>query len=160
MSAPKKARKPTNQIAAAAMVLDRPEPRPDRSAPVQRTTRPSRTPLGARNRLSFSNLDPNFVYRVINATDDRLERAQEAGYEFVESKQRLGDPDVMDAAPLGANVSKPVGGGTTGYLMRIPREFYEEDQKAKADRINEIENATKPDRQKGEYGEGLTTTKR
>ena len=158
MSAQKKARKPANQIAAAE--VERPEPRPDRSAPVQRTTRPHRVPLGARNRLSFKNLDPNFTHRIVNAVDDRLERAQEAGYEFVESKQRLGDPDVMDASTLGAKVSKPVGGGVTGYLMRIPNEFYEEDQKAKADRINEIENATKPDRQKGEYGEGLTTTKR
>lgn len=118
--------------------------------------RPTRTPLGARNRLTFKNLDPNFNYRVINDQDDRLARAQEAGYEFVESSEKLGDPRAAEGTTLGSAVAKPVGGGVTGYLMRIPKEFYDEDQAAKEARIKETELAMNPDKAKGQYGDGLT----
>jgi hypothetical protein len=123
--------------------------RPNRS---QKT----RTPLGTRNVLSFRDLDPKYTYRVINDVDDRLARAQEAGYEFVESKESLGDPKAAQASKVGSHVSKPVGGGRVGYLMRIPNEFYEEDQKAKADKLLETERAMKPNKTKDEYGPGLT----
>lgn len=120
------------------------------------TSRPKRTPLGARNRLTFGAQDPNFVYRVINDQDDRLQKAQEAGYEFVQSDQKLGDERVAEGGKLDSRVSKPVGNGVRGYLMRIPREYYTEDQQAKADRINATEEAMKPKQSKGEYGSGLT----
>ena len=119
--------------------------------------KPVRTPLGARNRLTFSGLDTkNFVYRVINDEDDRLNQAQEAGYEFVESDKQLGDIRAAEASKLGSKVSKPVGGGITGYLMRIPKEYYEEDQAAKAQKLNDLEKSMKPDASKGQYGAGLT----
>lgn len=118
--------------------------------------RPERTPLGQRNRLTFKSMDPNFEYRVINDIDGRLQAAQEAGYEFVTSDETLGDTRAAEATKMGAKVSKPVGGGTTGYLMRIPKEFYDADQQAKADRLKAQEQAMKPDKAKGEYGPGLT----
>ena len=120
--------------------------------------RPQRTPLGQRNRLSFGNQDPNFVYRVINDQDDRLQQAQEAGYEFVTGDAQLGDKRVAEGGKVDSRVSKPVGNGVRGFLMRIPKEFYEEDQAAKMKKIDEIEKALKPDPKKGEYGEGLTNT--
>ena len=116
-----------------------------------------RTPLGARNRLTFKRLDPNYVYRVINDTDDRLARAQEAGYEFVQSKESLGDTKAAEATKVGSNVSKPVGAGTTGFLMRIPKEYHAEDQQTKQDSIAESEKAMKPDTNQDQYGSGLTT---
>lgn len=120
--------------------------------------RPKRTPLGARNRLSFGNQDPNFVYRVINDVDDRLQRAQEAGYEFVVSDEQLGDKRAAEGGKIDSRVSKPVGNGVRGFLMRIPRDYYDEDQKVKQDQIDETEKAMKPNTAKGEYGEGLTNT--
>lgn len=120
------------------------------------TKRPKRTPLGARARLSFGKQDPNFVYRVINDQDDRLLQAQEAGYEFVIGDEKLGDTRVAEGGAIDSRISKPVGNNTRGYLMRIPKEFYEEDQAAKAARIDETEKAMKPDKSKGQYGEGLT----
>ena len=123
--------------------------RPDRSKQV-------RTPLGARNRLSFSDLDPKYSYRVINDTDDRLDRAQDAGYEFVASKEKLGDARVAEGSIPGSNVAKPVGNGVTGYLMRIPKKFYDEDQAAKEASILETEKSMQPDTAKGQYGAGLT----
>jgi hypothetical protein len=122
--------------------------------------RPKRTPLGQRNRLSFGDQDPNYVYRVINDQDERLKQAQEAGYEFVISNERLGDKRVAEAGAVDSRVSKPVGNGTRGFLMRIPKEFYTEDQEAKMGKIAEIEKSFKPDKTniKNAYGEGLTNT--
>ena len=119
-------------------------------------SRPKRTPLGARNRLTFGEQDPNYVYRVINDQDDRLKAAQEAGYEFVSGDGELGDKRVAEGGKIDSRISKPVGNGVRGFLMRIPREFYEEDQKAKAERIDATERAMKPNKAKGEYGPGLT----
>jgi hypothetical protein len=124
--------------------------RPDRSKPV-------RTPLGTRNRLTFKGLDPDYVYRVINDKDDRLKRAQDGGYEFVESQDQLGDKMVAEATKMGSNVSKPVGHGVTGYLMRIKRDWYVEDQKTKQEQVNRTEQTMKPDKSKEEYGSGLTS---
>lgn len=119
--------------------------------------RPQRTPLGARNRLTVSGKDPNFVYRWINDQEDRVERAKEAGYELVpKSGHAVGDPRAAEASPMGAFTSKAVGGGTTAYLMRIPKEYYEEDQAAKQSALAETERGMKPKTAQGQYGEGLT----
>jgi len=123
--------------------------RPDRSAK-------TRVPLGARNRLTFTDIDPNYVYRVINDQDDRLDRAQEAGYEFVASDKKLGETRVAEGTVPGAHTAKPVGNGVTGYLMRIPKEFHEEDKKAKEAKIKQLEDSMQPDKSKGQYGSGLT----
>jgi hypothetical protein len=122
------------------------------------TARPVRTPLGQRNRLSFGEQDPRFVYRVINDTDERLQQAQEAGYEFVTGDAKLGDARAAEGGKIDSRVSKPVGNGTRGFLMRIPKEYYAEDQEAKMGKISEIEKTLKPDTSKGQYGAGLTNT--
>jgi len=120
--------------------------------------RPKRTPLGARNRLSFGKQDPNFVYRVVNDQDERLIQAQEAGYEFVTGDEKLGDVRAAEGGAIDSRISKPVGNGVRGYLMRIPKEFYKEDEDTKMARVDETEKAMKPNAKKGEYGEGITNT--
>jgi hypothetical protein len=120
--------------------------------------RPKRVPLGQRNRLSFGKQDPNFVYRVINDQDERLSQAQEAGYEFVVSDEPLGDKRAAEGGKIDSRVSKPVGNNTRGYLMRIPKEFYTQDQNEKMGKIDEMEKALKPDKKAGQYGEGLQNT--
>ena len=125
------------------------EKRPDRS-------KSTRTPLGKRNKLSFDNLEEGYVYRVINDVDSRLEQAVEGGYEFVTGKGKLGDSRAAEGTAIDSRVSKPVGNGVTGYLMRIRDEFYKEDQAAKAARIDETEKSMKPDTSAGQYGDGLT----
>lgn len=119
-----------------------------------KANRPERTPLGARNRLSFKGQDPNYVYRVINDVDDRLEAAKEAGYDFV-LDGNLGDKRAAEGGKVDSRVSKPVGNGIRGYLMRIPREYYETDQAEKMRKVDESEHAMRPNKNKGEYGEGL-----
>jgi hypothetical protein len=123
--------------------------RPDRSKAV-------RVPLGTRNRLGFKDLDERFHYHIINDQDDRLDRATEAGYEFVESKETMGDTRVAEGTVPGSRVAKPVGNDVTGYLMRIPIKFYNEDQAAKAANIKETEEQMKPDVDRSQYGGGLS----
>lgn len=135
------------------MSTERAVNRPDRS-------KPARVPMHQRNRLSFSGVDDNFVYRVFNDVDEgeRIKSAQAAGYEFVESQENLGDVRVADATKLGAKVSKHVGNGVRGYLMRIPKNLYEEDQAAKQLQVASTEAAMKPDKAKNQYGDGLSNT--
>ncbi len=123
---------------------------------VDQSVRPKRTPLGMRNRLTFKDLDPAYNYRIINDKDDRIKQAQIGGYEFVESTEQLGDLRVAEATKIGSRVSKPVGHGMTGYLMRIKKEWYDEDQTEKQKRVDLLEKAMKPQKAKEEYGEGLT----
>lgn len=124
--------------------------RPNRSAK-------TRTPLGARNKLTFGNLEEGYAYRVINDQDARLSQAVDAGYEFVESDEQLGDVRVAEGTTLGARVAKPVGNGVTGYLMRIKQEWYDETQAAKMKEIDDLEKSMQPDQSKGQYGDGLKT---
>ena len=144
------------QDVAQAVAAPAAQGRPDRSISPHK----KRVPLGSRNRLSFNNLDPNYYYRVINDTDDRIDRAVEAGYEFVVSNKRLGDIQAGDDSPVGSQVKKAVGGGTVGYLMRQPMEFHNEDQQIKMDRIDELEESTKPKAELGQYGTGIVKTQK
>ena len=123
------------------------------SRPKGSINRPKRRPMhdGHRNTLSYSNQDPNFVYRVFNDADGRITRAEEAGYEVVRSSQELGDATVETPSALGSAVSRPVGGGMNGVLMRIPREYYEEDQVRKQERVDASE-AGLNQKKAGQYG--------
>jgi hypothetical protein len=113
-----------------------------------------------RNSLTFDGQDPNYVYRVFNDVDGRLQKAEIAGYEYVRSDEQLGDPTVDSAKTQGTVVTKPVGSGRTGVLMRIKRDWYDEDQQAKLRKVQETENSlTNKTREDGHYGEGLSRSK-
>jgi hypothetical protein len=138
------------------------EKRPNRQSGLadRAEDRPSRTPLGVRNILSYAEYkrDKNYSYRVINDRDDRVSRALAAGYEFVNgSSSELGDARVAEGTNLDSRISKPVGGGVTGYLMRIRKDFFEEDQAEKQRMVDKTEAAMKPKRGEDQYGSGLTT---
>jgi len=112
----------------------------------------TRIPLGvARRKLSYDNQDPNFSYRVIHNRPGRPNRVNEAikaGYDFVEGNEFMGDPDVSNemTSSTDSRITHVVGEGDNGkpligYLMRIPMEFYKEDQAEKMKRIDETEKA-------------------
>lgn len=99
---------------------------------------------GTRNRLTVKGKDPAYVYRIVNDEDDRIAFFQEAGYEVVnDNNVKVGDKRVSIPNAEGSPVKISVGGGKTAYVMRIPKEFYDEDQKAKAELINATEASTK-----------------
>ena len=116
----------------------------------QKKGRTERVPFGAnRQRLSVREKDPNYVYRWVNATEDRLERAQAGGYVFVEKDElteKLGEGQIhQENTDLNSRVSKIVSKGETApiraYLMKIKKSWYEQDQKAKEALTDEVDQA-------------------
>lgn len=115
---------------------------------------PRRTSIGTRNKLSVKGKDPNFVYRIVNDTDDRISQFLEAGYEIVkDTSVQVGDKRVAVPSAEGSPVKVSVGGGTQAFVMRIRKDWYEEDQKAKAEHLNELEATMKREaRETSDYG--------
>ena len=99
-----------------------------------------RTPFSAnRKRLQVDNKFPGFYLRWFNDTGDRIQRALEAGYEFVkkDSVSQVGDKDVSNTKGLDSRVSKAVGQNVMGqpiwaFLMKIPNALHAEDMAEKA----------------------------
>lgn len=106
---------------------------------------PRRTPInGVRSRLSVRGKEPGYEYRIVNDIDDRIAEFQEYGWEVVsDDKVKVGDKRVANPTSEGTPKQISVGGGTKAYLMRIKKEFYEEDQAAKAKQVNELESSMK-----------------
>lgn len=120
------------------------------------TKRKERKPLHQQGPQSVAGmLEPGFQYRFVNDTGSRIENFKAAGYEFVEDPDLyVGDSRVFDPSQTGSAKVVTSNDGSKAYLMRIKDEWYKEDQKAKQDRIDELEKAmTKPASQGADYGE-------
>lgn len=107
--------------------------------------RVERKPLFQRGPQSIAGeKDSDYVYRFVNDTGSRIANFQQAGYEIVTDQDLVvGDSRVSDPNTIGAGKSVTSNDGTVSFLMRIKREWYTEDQKAKAAQINETEQAMK-----------------
>lgn len=115
--------------------------------------RVTRTPVGVRNVLTVKGKDPNYVYRIVNDYDDRVEAFMEAGYEVVKAKEvKVGDKRVDAPTEEGSIKRISVGGGNKGVVMRIRKEWYDEDEAAKQRFVDETEATTKADALNGNYG--------
>jgi len=129
-----------------------------RSANIEKRNeqRPQRVPVSgeARNVLTISDEDPNFVYRWVNDMKGgmRIRKFLAASYEFVKDPAiTVGDGEEVGAiSGIGDAIQREVGEGTISYLMRIPKEFYDEDQAAKVARNTEVEAGT--GKSQGFYG--------
>jgi len=120
--------------------------------------RVKRTPIGVRNRLTVSNKDPNFEYRIVNDKDDRIERFKEGGWELVSKEEgTIGDKRLDVASSEGSYAAIAVGKGDKACLMRIKKEWYAEDQQAKMDQIAATEQSMIAEALNGTYGEYKTT---
>jgi len=123
--------------------------------------RVQRKPLHQQGPLSISGeKDPNFHYRVVNDIGSRIHAFQQAGYELVtDDNLVIGDSRVSDAADLGSTKRILSKDGTVSYLMRIKKEWFDEDQKAKNDRLDELDTAMKQDVSKSaDYGKVSIST--
>ena len=113
--------------------------------------RPKRIPLGTRNVLTAEK-KPGYVRRFVNDEGDRVAQFEAAGYEVVREKMDVGDPKAGQSSQLGNVVRPPVGAGTSAVLMEIKEEYYEEDQKAKQDRIDAGEKDMRANLNSGREG--------
>ncbi len=89
--------------------------------------------------------DPNYVYRWVNHSADfsNVQDRQDLGYEIVRDKTITGNTSISDRTGLGSGVTKQVGHGLTGVLMRIRKDIYEEGQKIKEQAPKEAERTLK-----------------
>ena len=97
------------------------------------TRRKERVPFGVPRQKFGTAPNDGFKYRVFN--DDwrhepgRVKRAKDAGYEVVPESE-------LTNMPVGTNED---GTPIKGVLMRIPQEFYDEDQKKKQEELDKVD---------------------
>lgn len=116
-------------------------------------SRVKRTPIGTRNVLTVAGKDANYVYRIINDSGDRVQEFMEAGYELVKDDSvKVGDKRVNKTSSEGSVSQVSVGQGQKAFVVRIKKEWYDEDQAQKQLRVDELENSTKAKALDGTYG--------
>lgn len=118
------------------------------------TKRVRRTPInGTRNKLSVVGKDADYEYRHVLDVDGRIQELQENGWQLVAKKDhKVGDDRVAEATPIGSHQHIVNKNGDVQYLMRIKKEYYDEDQKAKLAKVDSDEESMHND---SKY-EGLT----
>jgi|WetSurMetagenome_2_1015567.scaffolds.fasta_scaffold243649_1 hypothetical protein len=114
-------------------------------------TRPKRTPLHSRNKLTAQNRK-GYVRRFVNDDEDRIREFEEAGWKIVRGDVPVGDKSIAREASMGSPVMKSVGGGKKAYLMETKEEWYAEDQDVKQKKIQETVNEMIRNREEGQYG--------
>ena len=119
----------------------------------RKENRPKRVPIsGNRNILTVSGIPKGYMGRWVNDVDNSIDKFKAAGYEFVTDKNVVvGDRTINSGNDVGSIVTKNVGGGVVAYLMAQRKEYYEEDQAAKANSIAETEAAITR-KKEGQYG--------
>lgn len=119
-----------------------------------KSARVARKPLNQRGPQAIAgDKDPSYVYRFVNDTGSRIQNFKAAGYEFVTGDDLIvGDNRVSDATDLGSAKRVISNDGTTSYLMRIKKEWFEEDQANKAAALKEQEAAMTKEASTGMYG--------
>lgn len=128
-------------------------PKPDRAT--RNIDRPTRIPMHEqkRDRLTVVGANPKYHYRIVNDVDDRVERLKIAGYDIAEEKVGVGDVGVENNnISLGSGARMHVGKGVKAVLMKIPKEIYQEDQRAKQREVDKKESSIKRKINSGEDG--------
>jgi hypothetical protein len=113
--------------------------------------RAERIPLGSHRQKLVSDTRPGFVRRWINDKGARLQYAMQGAWSFVRK-----DGSTAKSSDPGEGVSQVVGTKEGGepmraYLMEIRKDWFDKDQAAKQERIDERE--AQINRGKDEHGE-------
>jgi hypothetical protein len=117
----------------------------------QRAQRPQRASIKNKGRLVVGQKDPDKEYRFVNDKDGRVDMFQNNGWEVVTDVQ-IGSRRANVASELGSAASINVGLGDRAVLMAIPKEWYEEDQKAKQVVVDGTEQTIKENALNGHKG--------
>lgn len=117
----------------------------------KREQRKERTPVnGERDILTVKGKDPNYEYRFVIDRPGRIQRFLDGGWEVVTEDLEVGQKAVdTPSGKVGSAVTKHAGGGQTYILMRIPKEWYDEDQQAKQDKVDALEASMQEDIRQG-----------
>ena len=120
--------------------------------------RKERVPVSAgRSPLKYNFPDTDkYVYRWVLDKEDRIRAYLEGGYEFYEPKdlKPVGDASINRQSQDGSSRLRRSAayGGLYLYAMRIPIEWYKEDQKFKQIEVDETEAMMRPDSRQNRDG--------
>lgn len=113
-----------------------------------KVTRNKRIPFNVpRSKLSVDVEIEGYHLRWINDEPGRIFQAEQAGYQFVEPKE-VGRTDEGTRVQVLAGDQKN-GSPLFAYLMKIPLEFYFEDQKTASEQLDEIDRSIRGGRTDG-----------
>ena len=101
-------------------------------------SRPRRTPIGKRNRLTVENRDSSYQYRIVNDVDGRVQDLLDQDYEIV-LDAKVGDKRVDEISSLGSAKQISVGNGVKAIVMRKRKDWFEEDQTLRQKEIDDLE---------------------
>jgi hypothetical protein len=107
----------------------------------ERNKKMKRVPLKDQVSLSF-DLNPNYKYREVIDRGGRLKAFQQAGYIFDEKPTKEHEGRSKDATNIGKYRTRIVGTMDNGqpiraFIMKIKKEWYDADQEAKLDVIDQ-----------------------
>lgn len=111
--------------------------RPTEESPIRVPVASNRAPLTYRG-LDRENFEPRWVLD----KDDRIALFLEAGYSFVPKRANTVGDKTVDSKTLDTRVSKSSGGRSL-FLMQLPKQFYNDDQKAKQRAVDELDESMK-----------------
>jgi len=124
----------------------------------QKEDRKKRVPFGAhRTKLQVTDEIKGYVMRWFNDQNGRIQQALDGGYEYVNKKEvpklGIGDGQLhQENSDLNSRVSKVVSRGEPiirAYLMKIKKEWYDEDQVAKEQVNAQVDEALRAGRPGG-----------
>lgn len=125
-TAPTRARRPMNSAAAPpppAPVVAAPTPAAAPVEMIEAPVRPARRPFGSRRQRLDNTPIPGYQCYWFNDLPGRIQQAKEAGYEHVL------DADGKPVQTVGGVMEG--GGAIKAYRMKIPHEWYAQDQALK-----------------------------
>jgi len=119
------------------------------------SVRPARIPVGYRPKLAVVGKDPNFVYRFINDTPGRIALFKQGGWELCTNDEvDVGNFRAEESHGEGSLACVTVDGGTgmKAYVMKIKKEWFDEDQRHWEKEAAANEETLRPNYNDGEYG--------
>lgn len=124
---------------------------------MNKPTRKERIPVNStRDILTVANKDPNYEYRWVLDVPGRIVKFQDGGWEVVTEDLKVGDKAVDSNTKVGSAITKRTGVSML-VLMRIPKEWYDEDQAAKQAGVDATEEMLQADIAAGKFpGAGST----
>jgi hypothetical protein len=127
----------------------------------KQSSRPTRTPIGdKRDILTVKGKEDGYEYRWVNDQGWRVDRFKEAGYEVVSHDVMVGDRKATASSAQGSTTVVPINKqGEKAVLMRIKKEWYDEDQANKQKSVDESEAAMKRELLQDRYGKVEITRK-
>jgi len=143
-----------------------PIPKASKRPEKRRPNEAARISYADRKKLAKKRLDDDkYHYHIFNDAEsghwaNNIDKRIQQGYTIVtdEELREMGDAQGVAAQGIGSIASTSVGGGKKGVLMRIPREFYEEDNAAKQADVDRREEQMIPEELRNAsdmYGDGL-----